>query len=566
MENKRKTPVWLWITGIIAVLCIGGVGAYFFLKKDLSKPPQQSVAKPVLSEELKKMVTRASDSLYRLEFSYFDVNIDSGKGLIKDLKLIPDSAIYQKLLLARKAPNIVMTIHTDSAVITHFALEKTSAGRKLVVDDIIIQNPSVTINYKLQSYNDSDQVQDKKEVLNVMKDLLRFASIQHLSMRNLNCTMINNNGDSPRKTALRNLDINISGINTNTVKSNDSSAKELTAVTIFSNRLATPDGLYYLTMQGINYIPEAQTLIVKKTTLEPRLEKASFYKHVKVRKDRYHFVYGNTIYKGIDIDRLLKRQQIHIQSMSTASSWSEVYTDYNYPKRKVPVRRHGDPHERLQRLAFDITIDTMNMHNGSFLYSIKGEKSEDVATFKLDNMEGQYLNITNNAIAKAANHYATAHSTARVMEGAYITNDMRFNLNDKDGAFTITSVMGKMDGKLMNPLLKPLALMEVQSLDIEKMKTVIYGNAYRGKGNIDMYYKNMKVAFVKKKGDDEYKKQKLLSFVSNIFVPDDNPNKRGKFKKGPIDVKRGDYDSFFGFLWKCMLEGMAVHISGLKKE
>jgi len=108
--------------------------------------------------------------------------------------------------------------------------------------------------------------------------------------------------------------------------------------------------------------------------------------------------------------------------------------------------------------------------------------------------------------------------------------------------------------------------MEVQSLDIEKMKTVINGNAYRGKGHIDMYYKNMKVAFVKKKGDDEYKKQKLISFVSNIFVPDDNPNKRGKFKEGPIDVQRGDYDSFFGFLWKCMLEGMAVHMSGLKKE
>lgn len=54
--------------------------------------------------------------------------------------------------------------------------------------------------------------------------------------------------------------------------------------------------------------------------------------------------------------------------------------------------------------------------------------------------------------------------------------------------------------------------------------------------------------------------------MSNLFVPDDNPKKNGKFRKGPIDIKRGDYDSFFGFLWKCMLEGMAVHMTGLKKE
>lgn len=566
MENKRKAPVWQWILGIVAVLCIGGIGAYFFLRKDLSKPSQQSVIKPILSDELKKMIIKASDSLYRLEFSYFDINIDSGKGLIKDLKLIPDSSIYQKLLLAKKAPNIVMTMSTDSAAITHFALEKTPDGRKLVVDDIIIQNPNMTVDYKLQSYNDSDNVKEEKSVLKTMTDLLRFASIQHVSLRNLNFAMINHNGSTPRKTALRNLDINIAGINTSTTTLNDSSGKKYTALTIFSNRLATPDGLYYLTMEDIRYAPEVQTLTVKKTMLEPRLNKEDFYKKVKLRKDRYHFIHGNTIYKGIDIDKLLSRQQIHIQSMSTASSWGEVYTDYNYPKRKVPVRRHGDPHERLQRLAFDITIDTMNMHNGTFLYSIKGEKSEDVATFKLDNMEGQYVNITNNAIAKAANHYATVHSTARVMEGAYITNNMLFNLNDKDGAFTITSVMGSMDGKLMNPLMKPLALLEVQSLDIEKMKTVIHGNAYRGKGNIDLYYKNMKVAFVKKEEEDKYKKQKLLSFVSNLFVPDDNPKKNGKFKKGPIDIKRGDYDSFFGFLWKCMLEGMAAHMTGLKKE
>ena len=58
MENKRKAPVWKWILGIIAVLCIGGVGAYFFLKKDLSKPPQQSVVKPILSDELKKMIVK----------------------------------------------------------------------------------------------------------------------------------------------------------------------------------------------------------------------------------------------------------------------------------------------------------------------------------------------------------------------------------------------------------------------------------------------------------------------------------------------------------------------------
>ncbi len=568
-KRKKKARVWKWMAGVATVLCVGGIAGWFFLKKDLAKPPQQSVVKPVLSDELKKMIISASDSLYRLEFSYFDVNPDSGTGLVKDIKLIPDSAIYQKLLLAKKAPDCVCSMRTDSIVISHFSFEKTPDGKKLVISKMLIQSPDITIQYKLQPYNDAASIKDEKLLLKTMKGLLRFASVQNLLLQHINLTMINNNGSEIRKTSLRNLNIDMEDINTHTVKLTDSSRDAYTAITIGSNRITTPDGLYYLTLKDTRYAPEAQMLTIQKTTLDPRLNKTAFYQRAKFRKDRFHIINGNTIISGIDIDRLLRRQQVHLRSMTIESSYSEVYTDYNYPKRKtLPVRRHKDPHELLQQLAFDITIDTMNMHNGTFEYAIKGEKSDDVATFKMDDMEGRYVNITNNAIAKSANHYTTAHMRGRVMEGGYVTTDMRLSLTDKDGAFGITSVMGPMDGRLMNPLMKPLALIEVKSLDIQKMKTVIHGNAYGAKGNIDFYYKNMKTMFLKKDGDkrEGYKKLKLISSISNLFVPDDNPKKNGKFKKGPIDIKRDAHASFFGFLWQATLEGMAVHVLGLKKE
>ncbi len=553
------------ITGSVIVIAVIAVAIFYFLKKDLAKPPGKSLVKPILADGLKKMVTEASDSLYHLEFSFFDINTEAGTGIIKDMKLVPDSNVYQRLVLSKKAPNSVLTMSIDSAVISHFAFEKTGDGRKLVMDDIIIQNPFITIDYAVQPYSDSIDIKEEKTLLKTIKDLMKLSSIQNITMRNLNLTMSNRNGKETRKTSLKHLNLTTSGINVLTVKTNDSSKKEQTAVSITSSRMATPDSLYYLQTKEMHYLPESNTITVAKMELEPRLTKDAFYKQAKFRKDRYHFVQNNVVCKEIDWDKLIRKQQVHIQSMTVGSSYSEVYTNYEYPKRKPPVRNHGDPHVRLQKLAFDITIDTMYMHNGTTEYAMKGDKGEDVAVFKIDKQESVVTNITNNAEAKARNHFTTNVMTGRLMEGGPVSGTMRFDLADKDGAFTLTTTLGAMDGKLMNPVTKPLALMEIQSLDIQKMVTTIHGNAYRGKGNIDLYYKNMKIALLKKK-DDDYKKKGLLSFVSNLFTPDDNPNKKGKFKKGPIDIKRNPTDSFFGFLWECNLKGMAVHMTGLDKK
>ena len=565
MQSTTKRALGVAL-GIIGVLTILAVALFYYLKNDLAKPPGKSVIKPILADQLKKMIVEASDSLYHLQFSYFDINTENGTGIIINVKLLPDSAVYQRLILHKKAPNCVLTMSVDSVKITHFAFEKTPDGRRLVMDDIIIQNPSFTINYKLQPYNDSDNIKAEKTVLNTMKNLMKFCSIRNIAMQNINFTLLNHNGNNVRTTSLKHLNITTSGVSVTTAKNNDSNHTEHTAISVEESRIATPDSLYHLITTGIRYIPETQSIFIKKTELKPRLDKAAFYKKANFRKDRYHFIQNDMQCNGIDINRLLRRQQIHIRSMSVGSSYSEIYTDYDYAKRTPPVRNHDDPHERLEKLAFDVTIDTMYLHNGVMEYAIKAEKSNDVAIMKMDKLENTITNITNNADAKKRNRFTTSRMFGRLMEGGNMRSTMRFNLTDPNGAFTLATSLGAMDGRLMNPFIKPLALMEIQSLNIQKMNTTITGNAYTGRGNIDFYYKDMKIALLKKKNDNTYKKKGLLSMVSNLVTPDDNPNKRGKFKKGPIHVNRNKTDSFFGFLWKCNLQGMTVHMMGLDKQ
>src|SRR4051812_14911795 len=104
---KKRTLTFWWLLAFIAIavaVFFGIQSGWKFVKKDLAKQTQEkSSVKPLLQDELKRMVLAATDSLYQLQFAGFVLNVDSGKGLIKGIRLTPDSAIYQKLVLKNKA-------------------------------------------------------------------------------------------------------------------------------------------------------------------------------------------------------------------------------------------------------------------------------------------------------------------------------------------------------------------------------------------------------------------------------------------------------------------------------
>src|SRR5436305_11627086 len=108
MKKQNKRLLWVAVAAIIVVAIIVALqSGWRFVKKDLAKQPQEkSTVKPLLKDELRRLIIAASDSLYDIHFSDFVLNIDSGKGFIKDIKLTGDSNIYRRLIAAHKAPDM----------------------------------------------------------------------------------------------------------------------------------------------------------------------------------------------------------------------------------------------------------------------------------------------------------------------------------------------------------------------------------------------------------------------------------------------------------------------------
>jgi len=567
--QKHKRRVWPWVVGVLAILLIAGYAGWQYFKKDLARPDSK-VAKPLLTDQLKKMITEASDSLYHIAYDRFDLNIDSGRGLITNFKLIPDSAVYRRLLAAHKAPNNVMHLHADSLILHNFGFAKTAAGKRFNVASMVMKHPVIRVVNKRMAYNDSTQGQKSSMLVSMMKNMLKVSLVQKMAINNLYFTWVDQNTGKEKSTSFEHWNIRVDGFNADDIATHtkDSSGyKESLFYKVKLFRIATPDSLYYLDFRNFSFAPVRRSMAAATVELMPRLTKPAFYRAVKYDKDRIHLLYKNLTMRNIDIDRIVQRQQFHIGSAVVGGFWGEVMNNYNWPKRKPPLRPDAYPHQKLQKLAFDITIDTMLMHKGFFRYVIAARKSEESSALFMTNTESQFYNITNNTAAKKRKPYTTVHTQTRMMGAGYLSTTYQFNLTSNKGAFSVTSHMGPMDARAMNPLAKPLALIAIKEGKLDKMDMRVDADIDRAKGHLDLYYTGMKINLLKRgEKADTLKKRGFLSFMANTFTPNDNPRKNGKFKQGPINITRQPRDSFFALLWRCSLDGMSSAMMGLEQQ
>ena len=71
-----------------------------------------------------------------------------------------------------------------------------------------------------------------------------------------------------------------------------------------------------------------------------------------------------------------------------------------------------------------------------------------------------------------------AYLSANLMSAARMETTFLFNLVDPAGGFTMSTHLGSLHGKYLNPLAMPLALIEIKSRQIDKMVSNLAINVY----------------------------------------------------------------------------------------
>lgn len=203
----------------------------------------------------------------------------------------------------------------------------------------------------------------------------------------------------------------------------------------------------------------------------------------------------------------------------------------------------------------DLKVDTLSLSDVDISYSEFNASSGQTGIIRFDHTSGKIYNVTNDSVWKKAHPFMQAKINTQFMNASSLDVNFKFDLNDKNGAFSYSGQLGGTNGKVLNKLTRPLGLIEVKSADIKKLAFHVSANETVAKGNLQFYYDDLKVSLMKKDGS-KLEKQGFISSVANLVLPTSNPDKDGKLLPGPINYRREPTASFFNFLWKALFDGL----------
>jgi len=558
MENEqpvvKKTRRWPYI--LLAVLLIIGTTVYYFYNRFIADDHW----KPFLQQQLEQAVVKSSDSLYHITYSDFDLNLRSGDATLKDFKLIPDTNVYNRLVAERKAPDNIYTLQVKKLTIKNVGAKKAYQEKILLISRIEIDKPELTIVNKRFSFNDSVKVGKPKTPYQLIKKVFKQLRIDSIALKDISLKYVNKSNRVPKQTALRHLDLSISDVYIDSLSEKDSSRFYYTKdvqVKLHDYKLATPDSLYYIKLDQITFSTNKRDLILNKVALEPRYSKKAFYAKVQKRQERYDIRFNRIAINDIDLQRFLRDKKLYAGTMDITKPYIEIYNNNAYKGRKTS-KIGKDPHQALQKVALDMKLTRLNIYNAEITYAEADAKTGFTGVILFKHTNGYISNLTNDSAAKSKNHYMTANLRTRFMDKANLQMNMKFNLADKKGGFSYSGVLGRFDGRVLDKIVKPLALVHVKSADVEKIAFSVNANNYFGKGSLRFLYKDLNIELLKKEaGKAELQRQGLISTIANsIIIEDSNPDRKGRFRPGPISLVREPTVSFFSFLYKCLLDGL----------
>jgi hypothetical protein len=556
IKQTRKTfAVLKWVAGIVFLLFVAADGVSWYLSIKL---------RPVITRELKDLVLNATDSLYRIEFSTLNTNLLLGNASVIDVKIIPDTVIFNKLVKLKRAPNNIYEIKLKKLTIRNFHPFRIYRDKKLNVNELLFEHPSVVMSNKQFEFNENKPPRPARSPYAYISKFLQEVSVRTVALKDIRFTYINKNGAVAVADSLINLNITLKDWLIDPHSATDPSRLYLlkdVLIDLNDYKFTTPDSLYEINMNTFSFRASTGQLNIKKFALVPRYPEMDFGLMAGAARERFSIQINDINLKGINLPLYVKKQVLRAREMNINNGLVSVFNNNELP-RKVAKRTGKFPHQLLQLLRGKLTVQRLNLNDINLSYAVFDKDTRQKGKITFDHTSGTVLNVTNEEQMKVKNPFMVAKFNTLMMGQGKMMMNFRFDLNAKNAAFTYNGQLTAMEGTLLNRITKPLGMVQVKSGIINKLSFDVSADDTKARGKLDFAYKDLSVILLKKaEGNRRIVKKRLISMLANaLVIKPDNPNAKGEFTTSAIYFERDTTASFFNFIWKTLFQGLKYSV------
>lgn len=545
----------LIFTSILIVLLVGGAIFYFNWRHNF------------LRRDLPQLVFLKSDSLYSI--SYGDVYIDelNGEIIIEKLLLRPDSTHTTEP--GEGLPRTMLEVYVPRMHMTGLHTDKAMMNEEVIARKLELTQPIVTLyrnKNKEQAESTSGVVSSHDIYKAILRNLLRI-KIDSLLIDRGRYHMVNWRS---RDTILTCSSVTVSLFDLNI---SDSTSRDTSRVLFAKKALLSVDklkipndaGLYNYRISSVELNSEQRVLTAKTLAIDPTLGEAEFARKLGRQGDRFDINFSNARFTNIDVNQVLDGNLV-AGNLTIKEGTIKIYRDKNYPRNNVnKIGRF--PQQLLMKSGTAISLGRIDINSGFIEYKEKSNLTGNTGKIRFNNSVISISNFSNRVKDLQANPVCLVNLRAQFLDVIPLNINLHLYPVHEQGKFTATGNLGSASALVLNQLLKPLGLANIESGQLNGCSFHIDGNNYGSNGTVRLLYNNLKVKLLAKDGTTgEYKSKKFASMLANAALKDENPKKNKPVRVAQFSYKRNPYKGFFNLVWKSIFTGVQQTVGIEAKE
>jgi hypothetical protein len=551
--KKYRLIKWL-SAGCLTLFLFFSVASWYYSEK----------LRPIITDEIKDLVLSTTDSLYHIDFSTVKTNVFTGNASLSDVAIIPDSSVLSKLVIKHRAPNNVYTIKVKKLSIRGFHPLQLFKYKKLNVEQLLLENPSIMMANKQQPFNENKLASRGASPYAYISKYLKEFRVNTIRFSNIRFKYVNNNLALPETDSLVNLNVTLKDWLIDAKSASDPTRMYLLKdiiLNINDYAYATPDSMYHIRIDRFDFRASTGRIKINQFTLVPRYSEMEFGQVAGYAKDRFNISLNDISLSGIDFPLYVRKQELLATEMNINNGFLAVFNNNMLSNQNV-AKAGKFPHQLLQTIKAPITVKKLSLDHIKISYAEYDRDSKEKGIITFDNTSGVINNVTNAPAFKKRNPFMFARMHSRLMGQGQMDVNFRFDLNAADGAFAYAGLLKDMDGRALNKVTRPLGMLQIRSGYINALSFRVQANDKRATGKLNFKYERLGVNLLKREeGKNHLVKKGWLSFLANNLVLNtSNPDRNGKFVSADINYTKVPSSTFFSYLYKTLFEGIRYSI------
>jgi hypothetical protein len=441
-------------------------------------------------------------------------------------------------------------IHAPKITFSDFNLSEALSNNRFSFDVISISEPSVDIGIRNKPASDTIGFLQTLDLYPFVEPYLNQINVNRLSLKN---AAVNFNW---LQKELFNNKVNLEFSNI-LIAENQPPANFLHSeefeISTTGLKTKSKNGLYKFAADSFTYNSAKHNLLLKNISVLPLVRRAEFPQLKGYQTDVVNGRIEFAEIQGIDEKRWLQEKVIDAEALKAGPASLQIFRNKRYPFNQD--QRPPWPQDLIKNINQPFVFDSVILLPSRILYSeltpisdVPGVVNFEELTLtggKLSNMKEVLKNEPVFRMEAKASLYGRAQLQAK----------FRFDMNNTDYYHTVTGSLQPLPLTEINKMLENSAPMRIEEGSLRRLNFELELNKNNAGGELDMAYKNMKVAVLDYSGDEK-QKARIASFWANkMIINSDYPN--GKTRE-PVTVfyERDEKRSIINFWWKSIYSGV----------